>query len=132
MDQGYLFIEGRTKDLIVRFGFNVYPAEVEGVMNAHPAVVRSAVVGRTVSSEGGEEIIAFVELATASKITVEELAEHAAGRLAAYKRPSQIFIVPAMPLTPTGKIIKDQLTKLLDTRLQQDRGARNALRAELR
>jgi len=46
--------------------------------------------------------------------TVEELAEHAAARLAAYKRPSQIFIVPAMPLTPTGKIIKDQLAKLLD------------------
>jgi acyl-CoA synthetase (AMP-forming)/AMP-acid ligase II len=114
MDQGYLFIEGRTKDLIVRFGFNVYPAEVEGVMNTHPAVVRSAVIGRTVSSEGGEEIIAFVELTTASKTTVEELAEHAAARLAAYKRPSQIFIVPAMPLTPTGKIIKDQLTKLLD------------------
>jgi acyl-CoA synthetase (AMP-forming)/AMP-acid ligase II len=114
LDQGYLFIEGRTKDLIVRFGFNVYPAEVEGVMNTHPAVVRSAVIGRTVSSEGGEEIIAFVELATASKTTVEELAEHSAARLAAYKRPSQIFIVPAMPLTPTGKIIKDQLAKLLD------------------
>jgi long-chain acyl-CoA synthetase len=115
LEQGYLFIVGRTKDLIVRFGFNVYPAEVEGVINAHPAVVRSAVIGRTVSSEGGEEIIAFVELAVASKVTVEELAQHAAARLAAYKRPSQIFIVPAMPLTPTGKIIKDQLAKRLDS-----------------
>jgi len=114
LEQGYLFIEGRTKDLIVRFGFNVYPAEVEGVMSAHPSVVRSAVIGRNISSEGGEEIIAFVELATASKTTVEELAEHAAARLAAYKRPSQIIIVPAMPLTLTGKIIKDQLAKLLD------------------
>ncbi len=114
LDQGYLFIVGRTKDLIVRFGFNVYPAEVEAVMNAHPAVVRSAVIGRTVSSEGGEEVIAFIELAPASKTSVEELADYATARLAAYKRPSNFLIVPAMPLTPTGKIIKDQLAKLLD------------------
>lgn len=114
LDQGYLFVVGRTKDLIVRFGFNVYPAEVEAVMNTHPAVVRSAVIGRSVSSEGGEEVIAFVELAPASKTTVEELAGYATTRLAVYKRPSNILIVPTMPLTPTGKIIKDQLAKLLD------------------
>ena len=62
-DGGHLFIVGRTKELIVRFGMNVYPAEVEAVLNTHPAVVRSAVIGRSVQGvEGGEEVIAFVQL----------------------------------------------------------------------
>ena len=59
-EDGNLFIAGRTKDMIIRFGFNVYPAEVEAVLNAHPAVARAAVVGRMVRSE--EEIVAFVQL----------------------------------------------------------------------
>ena len=63
MENGYLFIVGRTKEMIIRFGENVYPAEVEAVLNAHPAVVRSAVIGRTVEgTQGGEEIVAYVEL----------------------------------------------------------------------
>ena len=61
LENGYLFIEGRTKELIVHFGLNVYPAEVEAVLNTHPAVVRSAVIGRTIESEGGEEVVAFVQ-----------------------------------------------------------------------
>src|SRR3984893_13413054 len=62
LKDGYLFVEGRTKELIVRFGLNVYPAEVEAVLNAHPAVARSAVVGRSVEGvEGDEEVIAFVQ-----------------------------------------------------------------------
>ena len=58
LKNGYLFIVGRTKELIVRFGENVYPAEVEAVLNAHPSVVRSAVIGRTVEgTQGGEEVL---------------------------------------------------------------------------
>jgi long-chain acyl-CoA synthetase len=111
LENGYLFIVGRTKELIVRFGENVYPAEVEAVLNAHPAVVRSAVIGRTVEgTEGGEEVIAFVQLSPSSAISENELAQHAAQHLAPYKRPSQILLVPSMPLTPTGKVIKGELT----------------------
>jgi long-chain acyl-CoA synthetase len=113
LENGYLFIVGRTKELIVRFGLNVYPAEVEAVLNAHPAVVRSAVIGRTVAgAEGGEELVAFVQLAVSTSASEEELAQHAAQRLAPYKRPSRILIVPSMPLTPTGKVIKAELSKL--------------------
>jgi long-chain acyl-CoA synthetase len=113
LDNGYLFIVGRTKELIIRFGENVYPAEIEAVLNAHPAVVRSAVIGRTVAgTEGGEEVIAYVQLGPASLITEADLFHHAAQHLAPYKRPSQILIVPSMPLTPTGKVIKGELTKL--------------------
>jgi len=113
LESGYLFIVGRTKELIVRFGENVYPAEVEAVLNAHPAVVRSAVIGRTVEgAEGGEEVIAFVQLSPSSATSENELAQHAAQHLAPYKRPSQILLVPSMPLTPTGKVIKGELSKL--------------------
>ena len=113
LENGYLFIVGRTKELIVRFGENVYPAEVEAVLNAHPAVVRSAVIGRTVEgTQGGEEVIAFVELKPSSSTSEADLAQHAAQHLAPYKRPSQILIVPSMPLTPTGKVVKGELTKI--------------------
>jgi acyl-CoA synthetase (AMP-forming)/AMP-acid ligase II len=114
IEDGYLFIVGRTKELIVRFGFNVYPAEVEAVLNNHAQVVRSAVIGRTVAGvDGGEEVIAFVQPAPGSTLTAEEMAEHATKYLAPYKRPSQILLVPEMPLTPTGKVMKEELTKTL-------------------
>ena len=113
LENGYLFIVGRTRELIIRFGENVYPAEVEAVLNAHPAVVRSAVIGRTVDgTQGGEEIVAYVQLAPSSSTTDEDLARYAAQHLAPYKRPSHIVMVASMPLTPTGKIMKGELPKL--------------------
>jgi acyl-CoA synthetase (AMP-forming)/AMP-acid ligase II len=113
LENGYLFIVGRTKELIIRFGENVYPAEVEAVLNAHPAVVRSAVIGRPVAgTEGGEEVVAFVQLAPSSPTSEAELAQYAAKHLAPYKRPSQIQLVPSMPLTATGKVIKGELAKM--------------------
>jgi acyl-CoA synthetase (AMP-forming)/AMP-acid ligase II len=113
VENGYLFIVGRTKELIVRFGENVYPAEVEAVLNSHPAVVRSAVIGRTVEGvEGGEEVVAFVQLSPTSSTSETELAQHAAQHLAPYKRPSQILLVPSMPLTLTGKVVKGELAKM--------------------
>jgi acyl-CoA synthetase (AMP-forming)/AMP-acid ligase II len=67
LENGYLFVVGRTKELIVRFGENVYPAEVEAVLNSHPATVRSAVIGRPVAgAEGDEEVVAFVQLLPSS------------------------------------------------------------------
>ncbi len=80
LDDGNLFIVGRTKDLIVHQGFNVYPAEVEAVLNAHPAVVRSAVIGRAIA--GDEEVVAFVELVPKTRLQEVDLAEYAAQHLA--------------------------------------------------
>lgn len=111
MENGNLFIVGRTKDLIVHLGLNVYPAEVEAVLNSHPAVLRSAVIGQSI--EGDEEIVAFVQLPSGSALTAYELAEYAASRLASYKRPTRILFVPDMPLTPTGKVVKGELAKML-------------------
>jgi acyl-CoA synthetase (AMP-forming)/AMP-acid ligase II len=111
LQDGKLFIVGRTKELIVRFGFNVYPAEVEGVLNAHPQIIRSAVIGRTVEADGNEEIIAFVQVAPGSTLTCDQVARHAEKHLAPYKQPSQIVLVSTMPLTPTGKVVKEELKK---------------------
>lgn len=107
---GNLFIIGRTKELIVRSGFNVYPVEVETVLNAHPAVAQSAVIGRPV--EGNEEILAFVRPLSGVNVTSAELAEHAVRHLAPYKRPSRIYIASVLPMTPTGKVAKAELKKL--------------------
>lgn len=111
-EDGNLFIVGRTKDLIIRFGFNVYPAEVEAILNAHPAVAQSAVIGR--AAGGTEEILAFVELSPGSHLTATDLAEYAAKHLAAYKRPTEVRILPSMPLTASGKIAKSELAKMTD------------------
>jgi acyl-CoA synthetase (AMP-forming)/AMP-acid ligase II len=113
LENGYLFIIGRTRELIIRFGENVYPAEVEAVLNAHPAVARSAVVGRTVAgTQGGEEVIAYVQLAPLATASESDLAQHAAQHLAPFKRPSHIVLVQSMPLTPTGKIAKAELASM--------------------
>jgi long-chain acyl-CoA synthetase len=112
LEDGNLVIVGRTKDLIVHKGFNVYPAEVEAVLNAHPAVAQSAVVGRSVA--GDEEVLAFVELHPGSPLSTADLVDYASQHLATYKRPSQILLVPSMPVTPTGKIVKSELVKLVE------------------
>jgi len=112
LEEGNLFIVGRTKELIVRFGFNVYPAEVEAVLNACPGVVRSAVIGRTLAGDGNEEVVAFVQRSPDSSLAVTDLAAYAQKHLAPYKQPSQFIFVPAMPLTSTGKVVKDELAKM--------------------
>jgi acyl-CoA synthetase (AMP-forming)/AMP-acid ligase II len=111
-EDGNLFIVGRTKDLIIRSGFNVYPAEVEAVLNAHPAVAQSAVIGRT--TQGNEEIVAFVQASPGSHLTEADLAEYAAKHLVAYKRPTDILLVSTMPMTASGKIAKNDLAKMAD------------------
>jgi long-chain acyl-CoA synthetase len=102
-----LYIVGRTKELIIRSGFNVYPAEVEAVLNEHPAVVQSAVIGRSVP--GNEEVVAFVQLLPGSTVTPSDLMAHAARLLTPYKRPSEIMIVDTLPAASTGKILKHRL-----------------------
>jgi acyl-CoA synthetase (AMP-forming)/AMP-acid ligase II len=108
---GALNIVGRSKELIIRSGFNVYPAEVEHVLNAHPQVVQSAVIGRAV--EGNEEVVAFVELAAGAQVTPAELIGWCSGRLAPYKRPAEVRVLAALPAASTGKILKHRLRDLI-------------------
>ena len=110
-ERGNLFIVGRTKELIIRSGFNVYPPDVEAVLTAHPEVTLSAVVGRPV--EGNEEVVAYVQLAPDSTATAADIRAFAAERLAPYKRPSEVVIMDALPATPTGKILKGKLNQMI-------------------
>jgi acyl-CoA synthetase (AMP-forming)/AMP-acid ligase II len=105
---GALFIAGRSKELIIRSGFKVYPLEVETVLNAHPAVTQSAVVGRALE-DGNEEVLAFVQPAAGSALAPDELARWAADRLAPYKRPSRIVMMKNLPAAPSGKVLKHLL-----------------------
>jgi acyl-CoA synthetase (AMP-forming)/AMP-acid ligase II len=108
VEHGNLFIVGRTRDLIIRFGFNVFPAEVEAVLNSNPAVRQSAVVGRP-AANSTEEVVAFVELKPGEEISAEVLRDYAAQRLASYKQPSEVVILTALPTTAGGKIAKRDL-----------------------
>jgi len=110
-DGDCLYIVGRTKEMIIRSGFNVYPAEIEAVLSSHKDVVQSAVVGRPV--EGNEEVVAFVQLIKGSNTTPEDLADFLRLELAAYKRPSEIILLAALPASSTGKILKHQLAQSL-------------------
>jgi acyl-CoA synthetase (AMP-forming)/AMP-acid ligase II len=104
---GAVFIEGRLKELIIRSGFNVHPAEVEAVLNAHPEVAQSAVVGR--EADGNEEVVAFVELKPGATATPAALIAFAAASLAPYKRPSEVIVLPALPAAANGKVLKARL-----------------------
>ncbi len=109
-DQGRLHIVGRSKEIIIRSGFNVFPQEVEAALNDHSAIVQSAVIGRKV--EGNEEVLAFVQVTTLDATNEAKLKAHVAARLSGYKRPSKIILTLKLPAAATGKILKH---KLLET-----------------
>ena len=104
-ENGYLFIVGRQKDLIIRGGYNVYPREVEEVMHEHPAVAEVAVIGLP-HPELGEEVGAAVALRPGAVATPDELRDFVKRQVAAYKYPRRVWIVDALPKNATGKIMK--------------------------
>jgi len=112
---GRVFIVGRTKDVIIRSGFNVYPLEVETALNRHPAVAQSAVIGRAI--EGNEEIVAFLELSGPGSAIPDDLGDHLRAALSPYKHPTTLIVLPALPLAANGKVLKAQLQSLAKDRL---------------
>lgn len=105
---GEIRIVGRKKEMIIRSGFNVYPAEVEAALNRHAGVLQSAVLGLK-RPDGDEEVVAFVQLREAHAVTVDDLLNHMRGEIAPYKIPTRLFVRDALPLGSTGKILKRQL-----------------------
>nr|WP_228579153.1 class I adenylate-forming enzyme family protein [Halomonas sp.] len=106
-DDDQLYIVGRSKELIIRSGFNIYPPDVEAVINEHPDVTLSAVVGREVS--GNEEVIAFVQCEPGANLGETELRNFISQRLAPYKRPTRWALMDVLPATASGKILKGRL-----------------------
>jgi long-chain acyl-CoA synthetase len=105
---GCYWIVDRKKDMILRGGFNVYPREVEEILYEHEDVVEAAVIGVPHESHG-EEVKAVVALTEDGKATPEDLQAFCKERLAAYKYPRIVEIVPELPKGPTGKILKREL-----------------------
>lgn len=109
--EGRLHILGRSKELIIRGGFNVYPPEVEQALNEHPQVIQSAVIGRKIDND--EEVLAFCQIHPASALGPEDLGQFIADKLARYKIPSKIFLAAELPAAPTGKILKHKLLEMV-------------------
>jgi acyl-CoA synthetase (AMP-forming)/AMP-acid ligase II len=111
LPDGDLAVVGRKKEMIIRSGFNVYPAEVEAAISAHPAVLYAAVIGEP-AALGDEAVVAYVQL-RAGQVPGQEMARAleatVRNRLAPYKCPSRFEFVEHMPLGATGKILKRAL-----------------------
>src|SRR5262249_3830483 len=104
-DDGYYFIVDRSKDMIIRGGYNVYPREIEEVLYEHPAVREAAVIG--VPDELlGEEIGAAVVLVSGVDADAGEVRDFVKDRMAAYKYPRRVWFLDELPKGPTGKILK--------------------------
>jgi long-chain acyl-CoA synthetase len=110
-EDGDLHLVDRRSDLILVSGFNVYPAEVERVLDAHPAVAESAVIG-VPDPRTGAAVRAVVALRPGHELRLEELREHAAASLARYKVPTSVQVLGALPHSLTGKVSRARLREL--------------------
>lgn len=111
-DEGYVFLVGRADDMIIRGGENIAPAEVEGVLQAHPAVDEVAVLGLQ-NEEWGQVVAAAVVLRSGQAASPEELSEYCRSRLATFKKPEVVQIIEELPRNPLGKILRNELRKQL-------------------
>ncbi|MFD0067488.1 long-chain fatty acid--CoA ligase [Streptomyces sp. NPDC056690] len=108
-EDGYLYIVDRKKDMIIRGGYNVYPREIEEVLHEHPAVAMAAVLGIP-HADLGEEVAAVVVLHPDAQATPDELREYVKDRVAAYKYPRRVWLADLLPMGPSGKILKREIT----------------------
>jgi long-chain acyl-CoA synthetase len=107
-DDGYLSLVDRKKDLVIVSGFNVFPAEVEEVLLAHPDIADAAVIGIP-NPRTGEAVAAWVVLEPGAHLTVEQVRDHTARHLARYKVPAVVEIVDALPRNEAGKLLRREL-----------------------
>jgi long-chain acyl-CoA synthetase len=107
-EDGFFFIVDRTKDLIIRGGYNVYPREIEEVLYAHPHIVEAAVISKP-DERLGEEVVAVVAVADGVRLEAAEIIAYCRERLAAYKYPREVRFRAELPKGPSGKILKTEL-----------------------
>jgi long-chain acyl-CoA synthetase len=109
-DDGYLYIVGRQKEVIIRGGNNIYATDIEGVLLEHPAVQEAAVIG-VAHDVLGEDLAAFAVLRPGATLSVEQLQGFCAERLADYKVPRRITFLETLPRNATGKVLKHELVQ---------------------
>ena len=107
-DDGYLYIVDRKKDMLIYKGYNVYPRDLEEVLNEHPEVSQSAVVGKY-DEKVGDIPIAFVELVPGAETSEEELLQYANDKLAKYKKIRFLRIIEQLPASEAGKVLRREL-----------------------
>ncbi|MGB0768405.1 MAG: class I adenylate-forming enzyme family protein [Phycisphaeraceae bacterium] len=107
-DEGYLYITGRKKEMLIVGGENVFPREIEEILNIHPSVKASAVVGKQ-DDMRGEVPVAFVELEEDAEFNETDLRNFVRDKIAQYKVPREIRQIDALPRNPTGKILRREL-----------------------
>jgi fatty-acyl-CoA synthase len=110
-EHGRLFIEGRDDEMIVSGGENVFPKEVEEMLERHEAVGEAAAIGVD-DEKFGQRLRAFVVLEEGKKASEQELKDHIKANLARYKVPREIEFVDELPRNPTGKVLKRELEEL--------------------
>ncbi|SCX23586.1 fatty-acid--CoA ligase FadD5 [Mycolicibacterium fluoranthenivorans] len=122
-DEGYIWVVDRKKDMIISGGENIYCAEVENVLAAHPAIAEVAVIGRP-HHKWGEVPVAVVALGTMTgeSLTLADLGDFLTERLARYKHPKALEIVDALPRNPSGKVLKTELRAQFGTETVVDAG----------
>jgi acetyl-CoA synthetase len=119
-EDGYLWYQGRTDDVIKSSGYRIGPAEIESCLVKHPAVANAAVIGKPDAARGAV-VKAFVVLQSgfsASEALVEEIQNHVRGRLAPYEYPREIEFIEALPMTTTGKVQRKELRKREESKLK--------------
>ena len=111
-DGGYLFITGRKKDLIIRGGENISAGEIEACLTSHPAIEEAAVIG-VPDNDWGEVVKAVIVFKAGEKASVAEILEYCKARLASYKTPAYIAVLPELPRNVLGKVLKNDLRKMV-------------------
>jgi len=104
-NDGYLFVVDRKKDMIIRGGENIFPAELEAILHEHPAVAEAAVVG-VPDSVYGENVVAFVVVKAGAELSETQVIEHVCGQVARFKAPSQVHFLSVLPKSSIGKILR--------------------------
>jgi len=122
-EEGFCRIVGRTKDMIIRGGENVFPTEIESFLFTHPKVEDVQVIG-VPDPRMGEEICAWIRLKPGARCDAQEIRDFCAGRIAHFKIPRHVRFVDAFPLTVTGKVQKYRMRELM--REELERGAADA------
>jgi len=112
-EEGYLYVTGRKKEMLIIGGENVYPREIEEVLNRHASVAASGVVGRQDSTRG-EVPVAYVELAEGADFDDQALRQHCREHLAGYKVPREIHLLESLPRNASGKVLRRKLKSLCD------------------
>ncbi len=111
-NDGYLYVLDRRSDLIISGGENIYPAEIESVLQSHPAVEEAGVCGQA-DPQWGQVPIAFIALKSGCSASVEELLSYTTQKLARYKQPRAIYVTSQLPRTSSGKLVRRELSRLL-------------------